>query len=704
MHDITDTPDDGLAALLQPRSIAIIGASRDLNKLSGRPIKFLQRAGYAGAVYPVNPKYDEIAGLRCYAAVADIPGPIDLAVVTVPARAVIEAITALGEKGTGAAVVFSSGFGEMGAEGKKLEAQVQAVARRHGMRLSGPNTLGLINAFDGVYATFSQFANGATPAGPIGFVTQSGAFGTAIAALARQRGLGLGYFVNTGNEADVDFVAAMAPVLEDPRIRVGAGYIEGLKDGSGLARVARRAIQLDKPMVVTKVGRTDAGARASASHTGSLAGEDRVFDGVVRQFGIVRARNETALLDMAELFATTDPPAGRGLGIITQSGGAGVLMVDRAEELGLAVPVLGEATKRSLHDVLPAFGAAGNPVDVTGQFVADPSMLRDSVLAVLEDPDIHIAAVWLQLMHEFVEPLVEIFRQLKDRATKPFVVCWVAAPEAGLTALREMGVCVFTGGEPAVDAIAGLVELGERRRAWTAEGEPAALPAPAALQGGAGVVPSLEAAAALTKAGVPLAETRLCADAEAAAAEDLGYPVVMKIESPDLPHKTEADGVRLGLADAEEVRAAFAAVTAAARAYEPDARIAGVLVQATGAGACEMVIGLRRDPVFGMVVMAGLGGIFVEVTKDVVFRQAPVSEAQARDMLADLKGQAVLDGVHGRPGVDRDQLAVLIAAVSRFGAANADRLSELDLNPVLAGPDGAVAVDWLMVLDGDAAE
>ncbi|MCP5368493.1 MAG: acetate--CoA ligase family protein [Hyphomicrobiales bacterium] len=694
---------ESLRALLAPRSIAVLGASRDLNKLSGRPIKFLQRAGYAGTIYPVNPKYDEIAGLACYPAVEAIPGPVDLGVVAVPARATVAAIEALGAKGAGAAVVFSSGFGEMGAEGKALENDLRAAAARHGIRLLGPNTLGLINAFEGVFATFSQYANRETPSGPIGFVTQSGAFGTAIASLARLRGLGLGYFVNTGNESDVDFVSAMGPVLEDPRIRVGAGYIEGLKDGAGLARLARRAMDLDKPLVVTKVGRTGAGARASASHTGSLAGEDAVFDGVVRQYAITRARNEAALLDLAELFATTAVPDGRGVGIITQSGGAGVLMADRAEELGLSVPTLAEPTRQALGKVLPAFGALGNPVDVTAQFIADPTLLRDSIVAVLDDPQVHVAAVWLQLMHEFVEPLVDTFRQTLERVRKPFVVCWIAAPEEGLQALRDMGLCVFTGGEPAIDAIAGLIRYGESRRAWAAEGPPPALPAGATLPAGAGVVPSLDAAAVLADAGVPLAEARLAADAEAAvaAAEDLGYPVVMKIESPDLPHKTEADGVRLGLADADAVRAAYASVMAAALAHRPDARLSGVLVQATAAGPVEMVVGLRRDPVFGMVVMAGLGGIFIEVQKDVAFRQAPVSERQALAMLDELRGQAVLDGVRGRPGADRAGLAALIAAVSRFGAANAGRLAELDLNPVLAGPGGAVAVDWLMVLDGD---
>ena len=311
-------------------------------------------------------------------------------------------------------MVFSSGFGEMGEEGRRLEETVAAVARRHGIRLLGPNTLGLLNAFERMPATFSQYAGGATPAGPIAFVTQSGAFGTAIAALARRRGLGLGYFVNTGNEADVDFVQAMDAVLDDPRVRVGAGYIEGLKDGAGLVALAARALAAGKPLVVTKVGRTGAGARAAASHTGSLAGEDAVFDAVVRQCGIVRARNEEHMLDIVEAFVGTPVlPEGDGIGIVTQSGGAGVLMADRAEELGLSVPLLGEATRAALARTMPGFGATANPVDVTAQFLADPAVLRDSVLAMLEDPRIHLGIVWLQLMEAYVDTIVAIFNCVK---------------------------------------------------------------------------------------------------------------------------------------------------------------------------------------------------------------------------------------------------------------------------------------------------
>jgi acyl-CoA synthetase (NDP forming) len=334
-----------LEPLLSPRSIAILGASADLSKVNGRTLKYLLAKGYRGRIFPVNPKYPRIGDLVCYPDIASLPEAPDLAVVAVPARAVIESLRELGQRGAKAAVVFSSGFSEMGEAGRKLEAEVVAAAGAAGIRLLGPNCLGLINAYDNVIATFGQYADGATNPGPVGFVTQSGAFGTAIAALARRRGLGLGYFVNTGNEADVEFVQVMRAVLEDERVKVGAGYIEGLKDGRGLVELAGQALRAGKPLVVAKVGKTEAGARAAASHTGSLAGADNVFDGVARGCGIVRARNEEQMIDIVEAFAHCALPGGNGLGIVTQSGGAAVLMADRAEELGVRVPVLAQATQ-----------------------------------------------------------------------------------------------------------------------------------------------------------------------------------------------------------------------------------------------------------------------------------------------------------------------------------------------------------------------
>ena len=623
--------------------------------------------------------------------------------IAVPAAQVLAAVRELVQRGGCTAVIFSSGFAEMGEAGRELEREVADAARSGGLRLCGPNCLGLINAFDNVIATFGQFAEGATPPGPVGFVTQSGAFGTAIAALARRRALGLGYFINTGNECDVDFVQMMRAVLDDARIRVGAGYLEGVRDGAGLRLLAEHALDLGKPLTLTKVGRTAAGAKAAASHTGALAGADAVFDGVIRGLGMIRARNEEHMLDIVEVLGACKLPDGRGLGIVTQSGGAGVLMADRAEEMGLQVTELALRTRDALAKVIPGFGTTGNPVDVTGQFVADPRLLLDSVRLVMEDPNVHVGIVWLQLMDGHVERLVEIFNEINRIVNKPWVVCWVAAPEAALAKLRAAGIAVLRGAEPAVDAVAALVRYAEARRNWLSD-QPARaalqLPKPA-LPAAAGAVGSIEGQALLQSFGVLTAVARLAktADEAVAAAQALGYPVVLKIESPDILHKTEAKGVALNLVDDAAVRGAYATLISNAKQYKADARIAGVLVQAMAQGDVELVIGLKRDPTFGPVVMVGLGGVLIEVFKDVVFRAAPVTAAEALRMLDELKCRVMLDGVRGKPPVNKTALAQMISAVSRFGAAAGPRLVELDLNPVLAGPQGAIAVDWLMVLD-----
>jgi len=688
-------------ALISPRSIAILGASSDFQKLNGRTLKFLLDKSYRGKLYPVNPKYERIGDLPCYPTVAAIPGPVDMAIITVPARLVIEQVRALGKKGVPAAIIYSSGFGEMGEAGAALEAELVATARAANVRLCGPNCLGLVNSFDRVIATFSQYGSGEVLEGPVAFVTQSGAFGSAIATLARRRHLGLGYFVNTGNECDANLVEIMDEVLDDPRIRVGCAYIEGFKDGAGLLALAGRALDAGKPIVATKVGRSQAGARAAASHTGSLAGEDRVFDGLARQYGILRARNEEHMLDMVDVLAHCNLPEGRGIGLVTQSGGAGVLIADRAEELGLSLPTLSEDTQAKLRAVLPAFGSGANPVDVTAQFIAEPEILLNGLRLTLADPAVHVGIVWVLSMDAYVPMLVDLFRQVKSETPKPFVLCWVAASEQALRLCRAAGIPVLRGAEPAVDAVAGLIEYAQKRRTWLADRVARdAIQLPALTLPAAGIVGTIEATALLERCGVTSAPVALASDADDAArvAARLGLPVAVKIESPDILHKTEANGVRLGLSDGEAVRAAAVEVLAAARTYDQAARIDGLVVQKMTAGHVEFVIGLKRDPSFGPVLMAGLGGILVEVMKDVAFRHCPVTAAEAEAMLGELRGKAILDGARGKPPVSREALIELLCAASRFGAAAGDRLEEVDLNPVLLSTGSAVAVDCVMVL------
>lgn len=694
--------NDALQALVSPKSVVIVGASNDFNKLNGRPLQYLLRDGFEGRLYAVNPKYREIAGIPCFPDLDALPEVPELGVVAVAAAKAIDAVAELGKRGVRAAIVFGSGFAEAGEEGKRLEQALIEAGRANNIRICGPNNLGLINAFERMPLTFSQYADQPVMPGPVGFVSQSGAFGTAVATRARMLDIGLGYFVNTGNEADITAVEVLDQLLDDSRVKVAVTYLEGLRDGGKLIEVADKAMALGKPLVLTKVGRFGAGKRAAMSHTASLAGEDAVLDDILRQHGVIRADDEVHAIDLAAAFATCPVPPEGGAGLITMSGGAGVLMCDCAEEMGIAVPVLEPATQARLRAVLPDFAATGNPVDVTAQGAVDVEAFGATLNLVLDDPGVAICVVWLQQMRKVGEQMADFFIETRKHAAKPLIVCWLHAPETAINRMRAAGVCVIEGTRRSVQAAAGLVEYGRaRRRLLPASRSIGVRSATRPAGDKPATVPSLEARALLSHYGFSMIESRLASSPEAAVqcAQALGYPVAVKIESPDLTHKTEAGGVKLGLMNSAEVAAAAAEVLASVRRHAPGAAIAGLLVQKMAAPATELVLGVRRDPSFGPLVMLGLGGMLIEVLKDVVFASVPVSEADAEFMLQRLRGRAILDGVRGSPGVDRAALVKAICVLSRF-AQDHPEVVELDLNPVLAGPDGIVAVDWLLVRDG----
>lgn len=407
------------------------------------------------------------------------------------------------------------------------------------------------------------------------------------------------------------------------------------------------------------------------------------------------------MLDMLEALAQPRVATGNGLGIATMSGGAGVMMADRAEEVGLVVPELSPATRARIEKVMPAFGASANPVDVTGQFVAEPALLRESVIAMMDDPAIHVGIIWLQLMAAHVDKLVTLFCEIRDRTTKPLIVCWTGAPTRAMQRLREEGITVFNAGERAVEAMGALVQAHAARKRVLSRPTPAlppptSLPKPSAM----GVQPSVVATRWLSEAGVTMAPVTLARTADEAVEQwrKAGGAVALKIESPDITHKTEVGGVLLALNDEAALREGYRTLMERASRALPAARLDGVLVQRMAGGHVELVVGVQRSPVFGMVVMVGLGGILVEVLKDVVFRRAPFGIAEAHDMLAELKASAILDGVRGKPGVDRNRIAAMLSRLSLWAAGMEDALAELDLNPVLVGSDGPVAVDCVMVL------
>jgi acetate---CoA ligase (ADP-forming) len=703
-------PGEGLEALFSPKSIAIIGASQDVTKFGGRPVQFLREYGYAGAVYPVNPRTAEVQGYRAYASVADLPEAPDLAIVAVAAEAAADAVDACAVRGVRSVVMFSSGFSEMGPEGLALQDRIAATARRTGMRVVGPNCLGAVSIAERAIATFSiVLENSMPPAGPIGIVSQSGNLGSYTMLLAGERNLGVSRFVATGNECDVDVADGIAFMARDPATRVILCIMETCRDPARLTAALAQAHAARKPVVVLKIGETAAGQVAAASHTGALAGSDAVFDAVFQRAGAWRVRSLEGLIDLAQALIALGErrPRGRRVTVLVASGGFGVLMADAASAAGLTLPEPSAATQTRVTAIVP-YASPRNPVDATAQMSSRPEILEQILTALLEDAGSDVLI--LMVASSFYLPrLRSVFmtalKAVRERFPNRVVALCAHGPADAVAELSAMGFVVTDGVSACSNVLAGLVGIAEGLDRPVASPPRAAATAPLpadALRTEAG------AKAALAEAGIPVLPERIAADPAGAAREAaaLGFPVVLKILSPDLPHKTEVGGVALGLADADAVHEAAAAMLDRVRAAAPAARLEGFLVAPMVSGGTEMIVGTTRDPVFGPVVMAGLGGIFAEILKDVAVRPAPVTEDEALAMLQTLKAFPVLDGARGRAKADLTAAAAAIAAISRFAAAHQDAVDAIDINPLLvrATGEGAVALDALIVPARQAAD
>lgn len=691
--------DDSLDRLLRPRSIAVIGASATPSKIGGLPIAFLLKHGYQGKIFPINPKADEIQGLPAYASIAEVAGQVDLAIVAVPAALVEPAIDEAIAASVRGIVLFSSGFAETGEAGAAAQVKLVEKCRRAGVRLLGPNCLGFMNLAEKVFATFSPVVGvGITQPGRIGLVSQSGAYGAFAFTLARERGLGLSYWITTGNEGDVDFADCVAWLAKDPSTDVILGYMEGCRDGRKLEAALAAARAAGKPVVITKVGRTSIGAQAAASHTAALAGEDAVFDGVFRKYGVYRAHSIEEFFDVGYAVAVAGLPRGRKTGLLTVSGGAGVLMADVASEAGLDLAELPADAQQRILERVP-FAAARNPVDITGQVTSDDTLLDLAMSEMLGRGDYDTMAAFIAASglsprgKELAEKLV---RTAKEYPGRVLAVVSVFRDEVRRI-LEEAGLLAFEDPNRAVRALAALAHLAERRQAPAVTEQPAMKPVAVEPR----AYSEFESLALLRQAGVPTPRCRLAttaAEAVAATAE-IGGPVVLKIASPDILHKSDIGGVRLNLSGEEQVAAAFDEMVAAAKTAMPEARIDGVLVAAMERGGVECIVGIQNDPAFGPVVMLGLGGVFVEVLRDVSFRTGPLDLATAYDMIGELRGKAVLEGVRGQPPADVDALAQLLVDVSRFAMSTQGRLKTVDINPVLVRSrgQGVVALDALII-------
>ncbi len=693
-----------LDAFFNPRSVAIVGASSNFAKIGGRPVHNMKLSGYGGHIYPVNPGSGEIQGLPAFPTVGDIPGPVDMAVIVVPMPHVESAVQACIEKGVQAAIVLSSGFAEISEEGARAQRRLADLGAEGGLRIMGPNCMGVMNTGAGMIATFiSAIGDTGPETGTISVAAQSGAFGGHCFTLARQRGLGLNLWATMGNQCDVEFSDCLAYMARDPGTSVVLGYMEGVQDADKLVEALEIAREAAKPVVLMKVGRSEVGSAAAASHTASLTGSDAVFDALLRQYDVWRPHSIDEMFDVGYAFAGGRLPKSARTGVITVSGGVGVIMADAAEDAGLELPALPEATQARMKALVP-FAGTRNPLDVTAQFINDASLMETMYGALLADGDYASAVCFLAgvglnpVMMEALEPSLEA---VAARFPEHLHVLSILTTPERRDALQAMGYLVYEDPSRAIHALAVLARYAAALERGPA-GAPPELPAGAPRLAAGAAINEVEGKRLLAAAGLPAVSERLVnsAEAAAAAAGELGFPVVMKIVSPDILHKSEIGGVMLNVATPEAAEAAYGELIARAGAHAPDARIDGVLVAPMVSGGVETILGVVRDPVFGPVVMFGLGGIFVEVLKDVTFRIAPFGVDEARRMIREVRGYPMLQGVRGAPPADEAALAEALARLSAFAAANADVLETIDVNPFIVLPEGegALAVDALVAV------
>lgn len=687
-----------LEKMFRPRSVAVVGASGDPEKLGGRTLLHLKELGYRGRIYPINVSATEVQGLPAWRSVAELPETPDCALVLLPAPLVAKAIDDCAAKGVRHVQVLSSGFAEEGGEGVVMQARLAEQARAHGIRLTGPNCLGSISPPDGFFGTFSSLlATAKPPPGSVGVATQSGAYGSHIYAVAGFRGIGISRAIATGNEVDIDVAEAIDYLVEDPGTQVICASLEGCGNGDGLRRALLKAAAARKPVIIMKVGSTEVGAAAAATHTGSLAGEDRVIDTVFRECGALRVSSIEEMLDVAYLCSIAPLPPLTSVGILSVSGGIGVLMADACVEAGLDVPAMPPDTLAEIHAVQPMAGGR-NPIDTTAQLAGRLHVIETISQSMMRGAELGALMFYLAHLGRDMRryPAVEgAFLSLRRNQPDRTIVAVMTHIDEVRLRLEAAGIPVFEDPTRAVRAIAGAARL--RRLQAEAEVVPMAVPA-APL----GVAAANEAAAKalIAHAGVPVPPEAACATAEeaTAAAARLGYPVVMKILSDDIPHKTEVGGVMLNIADDDAASAAFATLMQRAAAARPDARIDGVLVAPMLRGGVETIIGTLRDPVFGPMVMFGLGGVAVELFRDVAFASAPLTPRRAEALIAASRGSRLLEGWRGGPPLDRAALVAALCALSHFAAAHRDEVESVEVNPFLVRETGAFALDALVAL------
>ncbi len=692
----TDAQLSSIHKMLNPRSIAVVGATERM-QYGGRFLRAAMQAGDRVRVYPVNPRYDELLGLECYPSVRDLPEAPDAVGVIVPYHLVIPTLRDAAERGAGSGIVISAGFSERGVEDRReLQAELGQVARETGVRISGPNCLGLANIKDDIWACSSSRLEGVElRSGNVGLVCQSGAsaFGPFLSR-AVGRGVGFSYIVSTGNEADLEAPDFARYLLDDDDTTVIAMFIEGFKDARKFVEVAKLAAERGKPIVAVKIGKSELGSRAARSHTAALTGEDAVYDAAFEQYGVTRVHDWDKLLEVAQLLGGASKPSKRGIALVSHSGGVCSLTADNLGAAGLDLPPLSDTARDGINEILAGFGWAANPADITGH------ASRETVLPIMEhmitEPEVGSLVVASSASDDQARHVIDARDRHNDKLVAFLYTGNELGASTGLERLKDAGVPVFHSPENLAFALSRFHAYHEWRESRAEAGFGVASEITkdqlnAADTLGAGVTMSeYDAKQLLREWDIPTAEERLAhtEDEAAESALAIGYPVALKVNSPDILHKTEAGALRLGIGDESELRAAYREIMDNAAAYAPDALLDGALVSEMISEGTEVIVGVNYDAQLGPVLLYGMGGVLVEVMRDVALRVCPVSRLDAEEMVAQVRGSQMLRGFRGGPKADVAALVDTLVRVSGFAVHLEGKIAELDINPLAVMPEG----------------
>jgi acetyltransferase len=705
---------------MQPKTVAVVGASQRISEgavrreaRGNRIIRNLMNAGFEGRIFPVNPKYREVLGFSCYPDLSALPEPVDCVVLAIPGRQVPDLLESAADAGVRAAVVFSSGFAEIGPEGEQRQARLEALSKDRNLLICGPNCYGVLNVYGRAPLFSSVIPQGFLP-GAVALASQSGGLSTTIAnALIHNRGVGLSFIVSCGNQAGVTIEEYLNHFVEDERTRVIAAFVEGFKQPAKLLAVARKALAQKKPLIILKGGKSEVSRRAAITHSGSLAGAAEVVEAALRQSGIVQVHSLNELIDTVSLFSCASfidrYRGGRRVGVLSGSGGECTLVADAIAEARLESPDLSDETKSQLCKVMPDFANPHNPLDGTGAMYDDETIFPRLLDGLIHDPHIDVVTVNIEANdprpkelksgNRFATATAAAARTSKKPIAIFSSVIGGAVDAEIVVPLRAAGVPLMEGAEFAMAAVRHLADYHEFR-ASSHEMDDRPGPTGQHPRLPSGLLPSEAAFRLLESFGIPIVPAVLARDVDGAAeaAARIGFPVALKVESSHIPHKSDVGGVALGLTSAAEVRANYFRIQEQVAAHVAAAEIAGVLVQRMAPQGTEMILGIKRDPLFGPVIVCGLGGIYVEYLKDVAIGIPPLSQAQAYGLVRRLRGWPLLTGIRGRSPADINALCAAIVAISRLAVSLGEQLWALDINPLVVRPEGqgAVAVDVLV--------